>query len=115
MQSSLSPVAAYIVEIVLKNAMGERTGAQKLQLIGVLTVIVMLQRRGDIPTSRSVALFLDADPTVIGRNILWLEKKGIITREKVLNVQGRGHAYKISLTETDELRELLGLKPQLAN
>lgn len=111
MQSSLSPLAAYIVNTVLKNADIGTSAGKKLQLIGVLTVIIMLQRRGEIATSRSIALFLDADATVIGRNIKWLEKNGIVCREKVLNIQGRGHAYKIDLVETPELRELLGLAP----
>jgi len=110
MQHSLSPVATYIVEMILKNALSEKTGTQKLQLIGVLTVIVMLQRKSVTATNRSIAEILEMEPTVIGRNVLWLEKKGIIQREKVLNIQGRGHAYTISLTETPELRELLGLR-----
>jgi DNA-binding MarR family transcriptional regulator len=110
MQYIIPSVAKFLADSVLKAAESEVNGAQKLQLIGVLTLIVMMQLREEPATSFSIAQALNISPQTLHKNVIWLVSKGIVTRTPVLNSSGRGRAYKLTLNETTEIRKLLGLE-----
>ncbi len=93
-------------ERILENVFPDETGAARLQQAGLFLLIYVLQ--GDkepVTVSRLEKLTGQADA---GLNIQLkkLIKIGIVEKIKILNKQGRGRAFHLSIKDSAKTRKL---------
>ncbi|MBF9235603.1 hypothetical protein [Microvirga alba] len=104
----LQPPALYMVQIVL-DRLADFPPRQKIIYIGILATIAGLKQRGEVVTAARLAEVYGHDYASFTPFIKTLVDIGILTRRAVPNRQHRGRAFELDFTETDLLRELLGL------
>ena len=96
-----------LVERILKEVFPRETGAARLQQVGVFTIIYMLQGDKEPVTQRRVAAVTGQHEGQVGVLLKKLFKVGIVERTKILNKQGRGYAWQLSITDNAKTRRLV--------
>ena len=108
MQPDLSrKVIRMLVERILQKALPKESGAARLQQIGLFTLIYMLQ--GDkepVTVSRLTAITGQGDAKII-KHLRKLTDAELIERTQILNKQGRGRAFQLSIKHTPKTKRLL--------
>ena len=103
------PSAALIrmfVERILKEVFPEETGAARLQQVGLFTLIYMLQGdKGPVTATRLVQMTGQTD-TQVGKQLKKLIAVNLIERTKILNKQGRGYAWQLSIKHNAKTKRL---------
>jgi predicted transcriptional regulator len=95
------------VERIIAEAFPEETAAARLQQIGLFTLIYMLEEDAEpVTASRLAAMTGLADAQVI-RQVRKLVARGLVERTQILNRQGRGRAFRLSLKHSPKTRRLL--------
>ena len=100
-------VIRMFVERIIAKAFPDETAAARLQQIGLFTLIYMLE--GDpapVTAARLAAMTGLADAQVI-RQVRKLVARGLVERTKILNRQGRGRAFQLSIKHSAKTRRLL--------
>ena len=109
MQSNLSrKVIRMLVERILAKALPKESGAARLQQVGLFTLIYMLQ--GDkepVTVSRLSRLTGQGDAQII-KQVNKLIDVELVERTQILNKQGRGRAFHLSIKETPKTKRLIG-------
>jgi predicted transcriptional regulator len=94
------------VERIIAEAFPDETAAARLQQIGLFTLIYMLEGDGDpVTAARLAAMTGLADAQVI-RQVRKLIARGLVERTQILNRQGRGRAFALSIRHNDKTRRL---------
>src|SRR5262245_54545806 len=96
-----------LVERILKEVFLRETGAARLQQIGVFTIIYMLQGDEEPVTQRRVAELTGQHEGQVGRLLQKLLKLEVIERTQILNKQGRGYAWELSVADNAKARRLV--------
>lgn len=108
MQQNLSQqLIRMLVERILAEALPGETGAARLQQVGLFTLIYMLQGEDEPVTASRLAKITGQAHTQIGIQLEKLFKVQLIERTKILNRQGRGYAYALSIKHTSKTKRLL--------
>jgi DNA-binding MarR family transcriptional regulator len=95
------------VEPILAEVFPGETGAARMQQIGLLTVILMLQNTGEPVTAARIAEMSGQVHSQVHRNLQKLLKLGIVERVKVKNRAGKGQAWDLRIKHTPQTRKLL--------
>jgi len=108
MQPDLSrTVIRMLVERILKSALPKESGAARLQQIGLFTLIYMLE--GDkepVTVSRLMKVTGQSDAQII-KHLRKLMDENLVERTQILNKQGRGRAFHLSIKPTPKTKRLL--------
>ena len=95
------------VERILEEAFPEETGAARLQQVGLFTVIYLLQDDAEGVTAKRLSLVTDQDDGKISRQLKKLIALDLVERTPVLQDQGRGRAYKLTVKDTPQAKRLI--------
>lgn len=96
-----------LVARIIEKAFPDETPAARLQQVGLFTLIYMLEGDGKpITAARLVEITGLADAQVI-RHVQKLIKRDLVERTQILNKQGRGRAFALSIKHTPQTRRLL--------
>jgi DNA-binding transcriptional ArsR family regulator len=108
MQSDLSQsLVRMLVERILADVLPNETGAARLQQIGLFTLIYAFQGDDEPMTASRLARMTGQAEAQIGNQLKKLLKVGLVERTKILNKQGRGHAYAISVKYNAKAKRLV--------
>src|SRR5437588_12828307 len=108
MQQNLSQqLIRMLVERILAEALPSETGAARLQQVGLFTLIYMLQGEDEPVTASRLAKITGQAQTQIGNQLEKLFELELIERTQILNKQGRGYAYALSIKHTPKTKRLL--------
>ena len=83
------------------------SGAARLQQVGLFTLIYMLQGEEEPVTASRLAKITGQAQTQIGNQLEKLFKVELIERRQILNKQGRGYAFALSIKHTPKTKRLL--------
>src|ERR1044071_7278279 len=85
-------VIRMLVERILAKTFPKETGAARLQQVGLFTLIYMLQGDKEPVTGQGDAQII--------RQLRKLIDVGLVERTQILNKQGRGRAFALSIKHT---------------
>jgi DNA-binding transcriptional ArsR family regulator len=97
-----------LVERILAEALPDESGAARLQQVGLFTLIYMLQGDDEPVTASRLARMTGQSVGEIGVQLKKLLKVELVERKKILNRQGRGRAFHLSIKDTPKTKRLLG-------
>src|SRR5882724_9042640 len=89
-----------LVERILAEVLPEETGAARLQQVGLFTLIFMLQADDEPVTVSRLSSMTGQTVSQISLHLKKLLKVQLIERTKILNRQGRGYAFELSVKYT---------------
>jgi predicted transcriptional regulator len=95
------------VERILEKVFPKETGAARLQQVGLFTLIYMLE--GDeepVTVSRLMAMTGQSDSQII-RHVRKLRDLKLVKRTKILNKQGRGRAFQLTIMQNAKTKRLI--------
>ena len=95
------------VERILKKALPKESGAARLQQVGLFTLIYMLQGDDEAVTARRLAVMTGQSEGNVSNQLKKLLDVKAIKRTKILNKQGRGYAWQLSITGNAKTRRLV--------
>ena len=108
MQQNLSQqVIRMLAERILAEALPGETGAARLQQIGLFTLIYMLEGEDEPVTASRLAKLTGQAQTQVGNQLEKLFELELIERTQILNKQGRGYAFALSIKHTPKTKRLL--------
>lgn len=94
------------VERIIDEIFPKETSAARLQQVGLFTLIYMLQgEREPVTAARLAAMTGMADAQII-RLVRKLIAIGLVERTKILNKQGRGRAFQLTIKHTKQTKRL---------
>ena len=94
------------VERILDEVLPDETGAARLQQIGLFTLVYALQDDKEPVTAARLAALTQQSASQIGKQLQKLMAIDLIERTQVLNRQGRGFAWHLSIKDTEKTRKL---------
>ena len=95
------------VERIVSEVFPDETGAARLQQVGLFTLIFVLQGGKEPVTAARVSDLTGQSLSVVQKQLLKLEKVGVIERKPALNRQGRGRAYHLFIKQNEQTKRLL--------
>jgi predicted transcriptional regulator len=107
MQLNYSRIALRMfTERILENTFPDETGAARLQQAGLFLLIYVLQSdKEPVTISRLEKITGQADAGII-RQVNKLISIGVVEKTQILNKQGRGRAFHLSIKESAMTRRL---------
>src|SRR5882724_8530958 len=96
-----------LVERILAEVLPDETGAARLQQVGLFTLIFMLQGDDEPVTVSRLADMTGQSVGQISLQLKKLLKVDLVERTKILNKQGRGDAFALSVKYTPKTKRLL--------
>ena len=94
------------IERILKKVLPNESGAARLQQVGLFTLIYMLQGDDEPVTARRLALMTGQAEGNVGNQLKKLFDVQVIERTQILNKQGRGYAWHLSISDNPKSRRL---------
>src|SRR3954466_4763968 len=86
-----------LTEQILENIFPEETGAARLQQAGLFLLIYVLQGDKEPVTVARLEKITGQPDAAINRQLKKLIKIGIVEKTQILNKQGRGRAFHLSI------------------
>lgn len=96
-----------LVARIIEEAFPKETAAARLHQVGLFTLIFMLQGDEEPVTAARLAEMTGLADAQIIRHVQKLVKRKLVERSKILNKQGRGRAYKLTIKYTAKTKRLL--------
>src|SRR5882762_8225911 len=96
-----------LVARIIEEAFPKETAAARLHQVGLFTLIFMLQGEEEPVTAARLAKITGLADAQIIRHVQKLVKRKLVQRTKILNKQGRGRAYKLTIKYTAKTKRLL--------
>jgi DNA-binding MarR family transcriptional regulator len=100
-------VIRMFVERIIAKAFPEETAAARLQQIGLFTLIYMLEDDPEPTTAARLAAMTGLADAQVIRQVRKLVARGLVKRTKILNRQGRGRAFRLTIKYGAKTRRLL--------
>src|ERR1043166_5497125 len=94
------------VERIVDEIFPNETGASRLQQVGLFTLIYLMQRDPPVTAAR-VAAVTRQSQSQIHRQMQKLIALKLIKRTKILNKQGRGHAFRLEINYSAKAKKLI--------
>ncbi len=94
------------VQRILKKAFPKESGAARLQQVGLFTLIYMLQGDDEPVTARRLAMMTGQSEGNISNQLRKLFDTEVVERTQILNKQGRGLAWHLSISNNSKSRRL---------
>jgi predicted transcriptional regulator len=108
MQPNLSQILVrMLVERILADVLPNETGAARLQQVGLFAIIYMMQSDDEPVTVTRIATIAGLADTQVSYQLKKLLKVELVERTKILNKQGRGYAYAITVKYNAKAKRLL--------
>src|SRR6266576_23291 len=108
MQPDLSrKVIRMLVERILEKMLPKESGAARLQQIGLFTLIYMLQGDKEPVTVSRLTRISGQGDAQINKHMRKLIDEELVERTQILNKQGRGRAFALSIKHTPKTKRLL--------
>ena len=104
---SVHHLVRMLVERILSEVFPKETGAARLQQVGLFTLIFMLQDDEEPVIASRLSAMTGQSISEIGLHLNKLIKVGLVERTKILNRQGRGYAFKLSIKHTAKSKRLI--------
>jgi predicted transcriptional regulator len=95
-----------LVERILAKVFPDETGAARLQQVGLFTLIYLLQGDKAPITASRLSGMTGQTVTQVGNQLQKLMSIKLVERTKVLNKQGRGYAWHLSISNDPKSRRL---------
>ena len=96
-----------LIERILAEALPKETGAARLQQVGLLALIFMLQGEDEPITVSRLAGLTGQSVGEISRHLKKLMRVEVVERTQILNKQGRGYAWAISIKHNAKTKRLV--------
>lgn len=107
MQPNYSRIALRMfTERILENVFPGETGAARLQQAGLFLLIYVLQGDKEPVTVSRLQTITKQSDSGINRQLNKLIKIGIVEKTQILNKQGRGRAFHLSIKDSAKTRRL---------
>ena len=94
------------VERIVNETFPDETAAARLQQVGLFTLIYMLQGEEQPVTAARLTKMTGLSDAQIIRQLKKLIAIGIVERTQILNKQGRGRAFHLSIKHNAKTRRL---------
>ena len=91
---------------ILDHAFPRQTGAARVQLLGLFTLIYLLQTEKEDVTARRLAMMTGQPEGDVGNQVKKLVALDLIARTQILNKQGRGRAFKLTVKNSAQAKRL---------
>ncbi len=95
-----------LIKQVVERAFPEETPPARLKQVTVLLTIHVLEQQVQTVTTTDVAIVCGLSSAQMTKILQPLVRKGLVEREKIVNRQGRGHAYALKIIKIPKLRGL---------
>lgn len=95
-----------LVERILERIFPDETGAARLQQVGLFTLIYMLQGDKEPVTATRLVQMTGQTEGQVGKQLKKLIEVKLIERTKILNKQGRGYAWQLSIKHNAKTKRL---------
>jgi DNA-binding MarR family transcriptional regulator len=95
------------VERIVKRAFAKESAAARLQQIGVLALIYMMERDEEPLTAARLSQYTgltDGQVLILLRKLV---KRGLVERTKITSPHGRGRAFRLSIKHNDRTKKLV--------
>ena len=96
-----------LVERILSEVLPKETGAARLQQVGLFTLIYMLQGDDEPTTVSRLSAMTGQSVSEISLQLKKLMKVDLVERTKILNRQGRGYAWALSIKHNAKTKRLV--------
>jgi predicted transcriptional regulator len=100
-------VIRMLVERILAEVLPDETGAARLQQVGLFTLIYMMQGDEKPITAARIEAMTGQSQGQVGVLLKKLIDVGLVERTQILNKQGRGRAFALSIKHTPRTKRLL--------
>jgi predicted transcriptional regulator len=108
MQPNLSQILLLMFfERIVADILPNETGAARLQQVGLFALIYAMQSGDEPVTITRIAAFAGLADTQVSYQLKKLLKVDLVERTKILNKQGRGYAYAITVKYNAKTKRLL--------
>jgi chromosome segregation and condensation protein ScpB len=105
-------VSAYFLRSVMARQGSDETGWSRLAEMAVLSIVASLQGGQTPVTVRTICQAAKLGESMVHGVVQRLTDKGLLVREEGRDLRfGRSRAFYLTLAETPELRQVLGLPP----
>lgn len=94
------------LERILERALPKDSGAARLQRVGLLTLISVMQGDKEVVTARRLSRITGQSEGDVSLQVKKLIELGLLDRIPILNKQGRGRAYKLTIKPNEQTRRL---------
>jgi hypothetical protein len=94
------------LERILENAFPDETSAARLQQVGLFTLIYLMQADKEDVTARRLSQLTGQSEGQLSNQIQKLVDLDLITKEKILNKQGRGRAFRLTVKDSAPAKRL---------
>jgi predicted ArsR family transcriptional regulator len=94
------------VERIVNETFPDETAAARLQQVGLFTLIYMLQGEEQPVTAARLAKMTGLSDAQVITHLRKLIDRDLIEREQILNKQGRGRAFHLSIKHNAKSRRL---------
>ena len=94
------------VERIVNETFHDETAAARLQQVGLFTLIYMLQGEEQPVTAARLAKMTGLSDAQVITHLRKLIDRDLVEREQILNKQGRGRAFHLSIKHNAKSRRL---------
>jgi len=94
------------LERILEKAFPKESGAARLQQVGLFTLIYLMQTDKEDVTARRLSLMTGQSAGELSHLVQKLVDRDLVTKEKILNKQGRGRAFKLLVKDNAATKRL---------
>ena len=94
------------IERILAKVFPHESGAARLQQVGLFTLIYVLQTDKQVVTARLLSRMTGQSEGEVSLQVRKLIELGLVKRTQILNKQGRGRAYKLTIKPNEQTKRL---------
>ena len=94
------------LERILAKVFPRESGAARLQQVGLFTLIYVLQADKQVVTARLLSRMTGQSEGDVSLQVKKLMKLELLDRIPILNKQGRGRAYKLTIKPNEQTTRL---------
>src|SRR5215468_5419659 len=106
MQPALTTELLMLVRHILENAFPSESGAARLKQVGLFCLIYLLQGNDEPVTAARLSQLTGQPDGDVSNTLRRLIELGLVDRTPILQKQGRGRAYKLTVTGSPEAKRL---------
>jgi predicted transcriptional regulator len=97
------------VDKILEDVFPGETAAARLQQVGLFTLVYVYEHDPEPLTAARLAALTGLSPSQVHKQLKKLITLELIGRKQVLNRQGRGFAWQLSIKHSPRSRKLLAM------
>ena len=95
-----------LLERILERTFPKESGAARLQQVGLFTLIYVMQGDKEAVTAKRLSQLTGQPDGDVGNQVKKLIELELVERTQILNKQGRGRAYKLTIKPNEQTKRL---------